>query len=318
MRLITFTTHGTPKLGAQIDGHAVDLPGTYAAWHRTRATDGALGDAAALEPAAFPTSMLDLLRAGESARAAAAQALAFAAEGDTLAALVRVGLAHPLEAVTYLPPLPRPGKIICLGHNYRRHVIEMGNALPTHPVIFAKFANTLVGHRQPIVLPRVSTRVDYEGELAIVIGRSGKDIAPEAAFDHIAGYTIFNDVSVRDYQHRTPQWLQGKTFDGAGPMGPALVTLDEIRSPEALDLTLRLNGEVMQQANTADFIFDIPTVIQYLTQIMTLEPGDVISTGTPGGVGDARDPQVYLKPGDRVEVEIAELGTLENPVVAPS
>ncbi len=311
MRLVTFAVNGAPRLGAQLAEHIVDLPGTYAAWLRSRGRSAR----ETLGLHAFPTSMLGFLQAGEPAMEAARRALAFAAEPETLAALTHVGLAHP--TVEFLPPVPRPGKIICLGLNYRGHVAEMGRELPQYPMIFARFANSLVGHRQPIVLPAVSAMVDYEAEMVIVMGRAGKDIPPEAAFDHIAGYTIFNDVSVRDYQRRTSQFLQGKTFDGSGPLGPALVTADEVRDPQALDITLYLNGKVMQQGNTADFIFDIPTLVHYLSQIMTLEPGDLIATGTPAGVGFAREPHVFLKPGDRVQIEIGELGVLENNVVGP-
>jgi acylpyruvate hydrolase len=311
MRLVTFTTTGEARLGAQLDPYIIDLPETYLAWLRVSRT------APASVASFLPPALLEFLQAGAVAKEAAQQALTFAADRDNLAALLRLGLAYPAAEVTFLPPVLRPGKIVCLGLNYRSHVAETGRELPAYPVLFAKFANTLIGHRQPIVLPTVSQRVDYEAELAIIIGRTGKDIAPEATFDYIAGYTIFNDVSVRDYQRRTIQFLQGKTFDSAGPIGPALVTADEVSNPQALDLSLRLNGQVMQQANTADFIFDIPTIIHYLSQIMTLEPGDVIATGTPGGVGYARDPQVFLRPGDRIEIEIGELGVLENPVVGP-
>jgi acylpyruvate hydrolase len=261
--------------------------------------------------------MLAFLQAGESAKEAAGQALAFATEGDNLAALKQVGLAHPVAEVEFLPPVPRPGKIICLGLNYHTHAAEVGREPPQYPMIFAKFANTLIGHRQPIVLPTVSKMVDYEAEMVVVMGRTGKDIKLEAAFDYIAGYAIFNDISIRDYQRRTSQSLQGKTFDGSGPLGPALVTADEISDPQALDITLRLNDKVMQHSNTSDLIFNIPTILHYLSQFMTLEPGDLISTGTPGGVGFARDPQVFLKPGDEVQVEISELGILENRVVEP-
>jgi acylpyruvate hydrolase len=312
VRIVTFATDGQARLGAAVDDVVIDLPGTFAVWQRTQATAAAKASSLAL-----PTNTLEFLQVGQPAREAASHALAFAADGDNLAALTRIGLAYPTAEVEFLPPISRPGKIICLGLNYRHHIIEMGRELPKYPVIFAKFANTLIGHRQPIVLPPVSKKVDYEAEMVIVIGRTGKNVSPEAAFDYIAGYTIFNDVSARDYQRRTIQWLQGKTFDGSGPIGPALVTADEISAPHALDITLRLNGEVMQQSNTADFIFDIPTIIHYLSQIMTLEPGDLIATGTPSGVGFARDPQVFLKPGDVVQVEISELGVLENPVVKP-
>jgi acylpyruvate hydrolase len=329
MRLVTFATGGDlrrPRLGALVGGPAgasvVDLAGAFAAWRRTEselpgAAEGVAGDTTAFEAGTFPAAMLAFLQAGEPARTAARDALAFAAQPESLSALTRIGLAFPAAAVSYLPPIPRPGKIICLGLNYRTHVLEMKREMPQYPTLFAKFANTLVGHREPIVLPSVSRQVDYEGELAVVIGRGGKHIPKERAFDSIAGFAPFNDVTARDYQRRTLQWLQGKTFDSSGPMGPAIVTLDEIAHPQTLDLTTRLNGEVMQQANTSDFIFDIPTIVAYVTQFLTLEPGDIISTGTPSGVGDARQPQVFLQPGDVVEVEIGEVGTLTNPVVAP-
>lgn len=316
MRLVTFAVAGDARLGALLGDVVVDLGGAYAAWQRM-ASPADAGGAAAVELGIFPFTMVSFLQAGVPAREVATHALGFAAEPQNLAALTRLGMVFPADQVTYLPPILRPGKILCLGQNYRKHVEEMGRELPAYPVLFAKFANTLTGHRQPIVLPRVSERVDYEGELAIVIGRRGKDIPKEEAFDYIAGFAPFNDVSVRDYQFRTSQWMQGKNFDTSGPMGPAIVTLDEIRTPESLDLTTRLNGAVMQQANTSDFIFDIPAMIAYISQILTLDVGDIISTGTPGGVGDARKPPVYLKPGDVVQVEIAQVGTLENPVVAP-
>ena len=313
MRIVTFAAGDEARLGALVNDSVVDLPGAFAAYRRTQA---AVGE----EEVAVTTlavSALELLRTGAPARAAAAQALAFAATADNLAALRRVGLAYATDEVTFLPPVPNPGKIVCLGQNYRKHIEEMGREPTKFPVIFAKFANVLTGHRQPIVLPKVSQQVDYEAELALVIGRTGRDIAPEDAFAYIGGYMCFNDVSVRDYQYRTPQWLQGKTFDTSGPCGPALVTADEVSDPQSLDISLRLNGEVMQQSNTSDLFFDIPTIIAYISQIMTLEPGDIIATGTPGGVGVARNPQVFLKAGDVVQVEIAGLGTLENPVVAP-
>ena len=302
MRLVTFTTQKGPRLGAVLDDQVIDLVEAATILLKTSSVP-------------FPTTMLELLQGGEPAQDSAMTVLRLAREGTALALLARSGYIFPLDRISFLPPILRPGKIICLGHNYRHHIIEMGSPMPAYPVIFAKFANTLIGHQQPIVLPRVSTQVDYEAELMLVIGKTGKDIAPEDAFSYIAGYTLFNDVSVRDYQKRTVQWLQGKTFDGTGPVGPALVTADEISDPHALEITLRLNGETMQHSTTADFIFDIPTMISYLSQIMTLEPGDVIATGTPSGVGSARTPQVFLQPGDMVEVEITHLGVLQNLVV---
>jgi len=309
MRLVTFLAGNSTYLGALLDQQIVALPGAYHLWLQT---------SGASPSATFPTSVLALLQADAATRTLVDQVFAFASDAGNRAALAREGLLYSSSDITFLPPIPRPGKIICLGHNYRKHIAEMGRQIPQYPVLFAKFANTLIGHRQPIVLPKVSQQVDYEAELALVIGRVGKDIPQTpAAFSYLAGYTVFNDVSVRDFQKRTIQWLQGKTFDGTGPIGPALVTADEVSDPQSLDITLRLNGEVMQHANTNDFIFDIPTILSYVSQIMTLEPGDIIATGTPSGVGDARQPQVFLKPGDVVQVEIAQLGVLENPVVAP-
>jgi acylpyruvate hydrolase len=312
MRLVTFLAGNSTHLGTLLEQQIVELPGAYRLWQQTDTSHSATS--ASLS---FPTSVLAFLQADAATRALVSQVLAFASAEANRASLVREGLLYSSNDVTFLPPIPLPGKIVCLGHNYRKHIAEMGRQIPQYPVLFAKFANTLIGHRQPIVLPKVSQQVDYEAELALVIGRAGKDIpqTPEA-FSYLAGYTIFNDVSVRDYQKRTIQWLQGKSFDGTGPIGPALVTADEVSDPQSLDITLRLNGEIMQHANTNDFIFDIPTILAYISQIMTLEPGDIIATGTPSGVGDARQPQVFLKPGDIVQVEIAQLGTLENPVVA--
>ncbi len=303
MRLVTFAKRSGPRLGAVLYDQVLDLVEASKTLLKTSTLP-------------FPTTMLELLQGGKSARDATKAVLRLAHEDEAFAQLAQLGYTFPLERVSFLPPIARPGKIICLGHNYRHHIREMGSSMPDYPVIFAKFANTLIGHRQPLVLPRISTMVDYEAELMLVIGKTGKDIAPEDAFAYIAGYTIFNDVSVRDYQKRTVQWLQGKTFDGTGPVGPALVTADEISDPQALDITLRLNGEVMQRSTTADFIFDIPTIISYLSQIMTLEPGDLIATGTPNGVGFARTPPVFLEPDDLIEVEISQLGVLQNTVVA--
>ncbi len=311
MRLVTFSANNSVHLGTLIGEQVLDLPGAYSAWQQITQTSNTPASAA------FPDSVLALLQAGEEAKASAAAVLAFAADQEHLAQFTRAGLVYAANDVSFLPPIPRPGKIVCLGHNYRRHIAEMGSAIPEYPVLFAKFSNTLIGHRQPIVLPKVSQMVDYEAELALVVGRRGKDIPQtQEAFTYLAGYTIFNDVSVRDYQRRTVQWLQGKTFDGSGPIGPAIVTSDEIADPNAFDVMLQLNDEVMQQANTNDFIFNIPTILAYISQIMTLEPGDIIATGTPSGVGSARKPPVFLKAGDRVQIEISGLGTLENPVTA--
>ena len=224
--------------------------------------------------------------------------------------------AVPLAEVTLRPVVPRPSKIVCVGLNYLNHVGETGREIPEYPVLFTKFAETLVGPRDPIVLPPESSRVDYEGELAVVIGRPGRRITADAALAHVAGYTIANDVTMRDFQYETHQWLQGKAWEACTPVGPWLVTPDETGDPSTLDIALTLNGTVMQQANTSQLMFDIPVLISRISEFVTLVPGDLILTGTPGGVGFQRDPQVFLAPGDRVRVEIRGIGALDNAVVA--
>jgi len=223
---------------------------------------------------------------------------------------------HPLASVKLLPPIPRPPKILCIGLNYRDHAEETDMPLPAVPTVFVKLATALIGHGDSIVLPRASTQPDYEAELAFVIGRGGRYIAAERWRDHVFGYTIFNDVSARDFQKATSQWTMGKNFDTFAPMGPALVTADEVADPHALDISLALNGVVMQSSNTCNLVFRIPELVAFLSSVFTLEPGDVVSTGTPAGVGFARKPPVYLRPGDEVVVRIQSLGELRNPVVS--
>jgi acylpyruvate hydrolase len=224
--------------------------------------------------------------------------------------------AVPLAEVTLRAVIPRPGKIVRVGLNYLDHVGETGRELPEYPVLFTKFAETLTGPRDPIVLPPESAQVDYEGEMAVVIGRAGRRIAVEDAPRHIAGYTVANDVTMRDYQYKTHQWLQGKAWESSTPLGPWLVTPDEAADGQALDISLTLNGKVLQRASTAQLMFDVPTLVSRLSELVTLMPGDLILTGTPGGVGYRREPQVFLSPGDQVVVEISGLGRLVNPVVA--
>jgi acylpyruvate hydrolase len=221
----------------------------------------------------------------------------------------------PSADVTLRPVVPRPGKIICIGLNYLDHVGETGRELPKYPVLFTKFAETLTGPRDPIVIPPESTQVDYEGEIAVVIGRPGRRIGVADALGHLAGYTVANDVTMRDYQYKTHQWLQGKVWESSTPLGPWLVTPDEAGDGGALDITLRLNGEVLQRASSAQLMFDVPTLISRVSELVTLMPGDVILTGTPGGVGFRRDPQVFLSSGDRVVVEVSGVGELDNQVV---
>lgn len=215
-------------------------------------------------------------------------------------------------------PIPDPGKIICIGLNYRDHARESGMAPPEEPVCFGKFGNTIIGPEEEIRLPGVSSQVDYEAELVVVIGRRGYRIPEERALEHVAGYMNGHDVSARDWQINKPgkQWMLGKTPDTFAPIGPWLVTRDEVEDPHNLSIELRLNGETMQRGNTREFIFGVDALIAYLSQLMTLEPGDLIFTGTPAGVGMGRTPQVFLKPGDEVAIEISGLGVLSNRVTA--
>jgi acylpyruvate hydrolase len=301
MKLLTFSHAGNTTFGAKVDGWILDLPKVAAA----KQADNP-----------FPKQMLEFISDADRHLPVAKHTVDHVVASEGFEILQKMKIAYKEQEVFFLPPIASPQKIICLGMNYRKHAQEMGREPPKYPTLFGKFAHTLIGHKNPIQLPEISDQVDYEAELAIVIGKAGKSIKGEDAFKHIAGYTILNDVSVRDFQNRTLQWLQGKNFDRSCPVGPYLVTKDEVPNPDALDIELRLNGTVMQHSNTSDFIFSVPETIEYISQIMTLEPGDIISTGTPSGVGVARDPQVFLKAGDLVEIELQGVGRLENPVVA--
>jgi 2-keto-4-pentenoate hydratase/2-oxohepta-3-ene-1,7-dioic acid hydratase in catechol pathway len=222
----------------------------------------------------------------------------------------------PLSSVRLRAPIPTPRKLICVGLNYRDHAEETGSEIPNVPTIFNKFATAVIGPGDEIVLPQVSKAPDYEAEFAFVIGKGGRRIAADAWRDHIFGYTIVNDVSARDYQRATTQWLMGKTFDTFAPVGPWIVTADEIKDPHALDISMTINGEVLQSSNTSNLIFKIPDLVSYLSSVFTLEPGDIISTGTPAGVGAARKPPRFLRAGDECVVKISGIGELRNPVVA--
>lgn len=223
---------------------------------------------------------------------------------------------HSTNRVKLLAPIPRPRKLICVGLNYRDHALETGSEIPAVPTIFNKFATAVIAAGENIVLPKVSKSPDYEAEFAFVIGRGGRHIAAENWADHVYGYTIVNDVSARDYQRATTQWLMGKTFDTFAPMGPWIVTADEIADPHNLDIQLDINGEMLQNSNTRELIFKVPDLIAFLSSVFTLEPGDIVSTGTPSGVGVARKPPRFLKPGDQVTVKIPKIGELRNPVIA--
>jgi 2-keto-4-pentenoate hydratase/2-oxohepta-3-ene-1,7-dioic acid hydratase in catechol pathway len=265
--------------------------------------------------------VVDLNRADPEIPSCPKLLLAQGAEGLRRAAAASArGKPVPLDQVRLLPPVPNPEKVICIGLNYVDHAKECGLPIPPEPAVFCKFPTTVRADKDAIVLPGLSAEVDYEAELVVVIGRGGRRIPKEQALEHVAGYCCGNDVSARDWQTRKPggQWLLGKSFDGFAPYGPALVTADEVPEPGNLRIQLRLNGQAMQDSNTSQLIFPVEELIAYLSGVCTLNPGDLIFTGTPPGVGCARKPPVFLKPGDVLAVEIERLGILQNSVVAES
>ena len=284
MRWVTVKTEQGPRACGDYQGNYVDV----------NAADPAL-----------PSTLRELLSLGTEWQRRAWQALETGP------------VRHDPATATLHAPVPDPRKIVCLGLNYRDHAQETGAEPPPEPILFSKYVTTLVGHQAEIVLPEESQEVDYEAELVIVVGRGGKRIARERAMEHVAGYTVGHDVSARDWQLQKPgkQWMAGKTFDTFAPVGPALVTVDEVADPHNLGIRLRLNGKTMQDSTTKQLIFGVEEIIAYLSKIFTLEPGDLIFTGTPPGVGMARKPPVWLQPGDVVEVEIDRIGTLRNTVV---
>lgn len=231
------------------------------------------------------------------------------------AEILSTGSVIEIDAVTVLPPLASPGKIICVGLNYLDHTAEGGMKQPDYPTLFARFTSSLVAHRAPIIRPIVSEKLDYEGELVVVIGKAGRHISKDNALLHVAGYSIFNDGSVRDYQLRTPQWTMGKNFDGTGAFGPCFVTAEALPpGARGLRIQTRLNGKVMQDASTDDLVFDVATLVSLISEGITLSPGDIIVSGTPAGVGAVRNPPVFMKHGDVCEVEIEGIGVLSNPI----
>jgi 2-keto-4-pentenoate hydratase/2-oxohepta-3-ene-1,7-dioic acid hydratase in catechol pathway len=249
---------------------------------------------------------------GEKVTAFGKDMLSVIASGD----LVPTGSSYDLKDVKMLAPIPRPPKLICIGLNYLDHAKETGQQVPDVPTVFNKFTNVVIGPGESIVLPNASKAPDYEAEMAVVIGPGGRNIPAGKAMDHVFGYTIVNDVSARDIQNATSQWLLGKTCDTFAPMGPWIVTADEIADPHALDIWLEIGGQRLQNSNTRELIFKIPRLIEYISSVVTLEPGDVIATGTPGGIGFKRNPQRLLKPGDEVTIHVDGIGELRNPVVA--
>lgn len=263
-----------------------------------------------------PRDMIELLGCGERWRKALAVVSSALARTLDPAKAPR-GLFTPLAKVRLLAPIPKPGKITCVGRNYAEHAREHGNEPPEQPIFFVKSGNTICGPGDPICLPPNSSQVDYEAEFAVVIGKKGNRIPEEKAYDYIAGYMVINDVSARDMQYNDHQWYRGKSCDTFAPTGPWITTRDEIKDPHNLHISLSLNGETMQDSNTSNLIFSVPYLISYLSQSATWEVGDLISTGTPPGVGVFRKPPVFLKAGDTVSITVEGLGTLTNPVVGP-
>lgn len=289
MKLVTFESSGQVQLGAlrSLNGHVKVF------------------NLSQLDPR-LSSDMIGFLKGGASSLSLAQQVLA-AASPD---------LGIDLAEVKLLAPLPQPGKLICIGQNYLEHAKESGASKAPYPIIFAKYNNSIIGPGEPIVIPSVVKKPDYEGELAVVIGRRGRSIPEAEALSYVGGYMVLNDVSARDWQNRTSQWVIGKTCDTFCPIGPALVTADEIPNPQDLHVRTSINGEEMQNGYTGDMIFPVAVLIADMSRVMTLEPGDVIATGTPPGVGFARVPPRWLRPGDVVRIEVEKVGVLENPVVA--
>lgn len=283
MKLVRFQTRGVP-------GWAVQSPAT-GKWHG--ATEGQPG---------YPGDVDTLIRRGRTALDAAALVMAQQPAVD-------------MDTVQYLPPVAHPRKIICVGLNYRDHTAESGFVQPPYPTLFARFNSSVTAHNAPLLHSELSDTLDFEGELAVVIGTGGYRIQRADALSHVLGYSVFNDGSVREYQFKTPQWTMGKNFDGTGAFGPCMVTADEL-PPGARGLLLetRLNGQTVQSANTSDMVFDVESLIVTISEAITLEAGDLIVAGTPAGIGHAREPRLYMKPGDICEVEIERIGLLRNRV----
>ncbi|ASS96829.1 fumarylacetoacetate hydrolase family protein [Peribacillus simplex] len=260
-----------------------------------------------LGPEEFPSCMKKFIERGSELRSRAEQLIEQRVNDDAI---------FKLSEVKILPPIAKPDKIICVGLNYFDHCKETGMEPPDSPVIFSKYANAIAGHNDAIEIPINSTEVDFEAELAFVIGREAKHVSEEEAYDYVFGYTIMNDISARDLQFQDGQWSRGKTADTFAPFGPVVVTHEEVGDPHNLAISLELNGEIMQDSNTSNLIFTVPKIISFLSQSMTLKPGDLIATGTPPGVGMGRNPKIWLKNGDRMNVSIERIGTLSNYVKA--
>jgi 2-keto-4-pentenoate hydratase/2-oxohepta-3-ene-1,7-dioic acid hydratase in catechol pathway len=313
MKLYTFLADGQTRIGAGLKEQLIDLAAAYSAMRavRKRPADDVQNKAHVRD---F-LDMVSFLRLGDDGLTMARELLAFMAKRPALP--VGVQVAYLFETVKLLAPIPRPGKILCSGINYRGHMEENpGAKLPTEPFFFSKLPTAVIGPGEPIVHPRATRQLDYEVEFAVVIGKRMKQTPSDNVMDCIAGYTILHDVSARDVQFKDNQITLGKNFDTFCPLGPCIVTRDELPVPGNVRLRSLVNGKLMQDGSTADWVFSVSELLGRLSQVMTLEPGDIVSTGTPAGVGVFKNPQVFLKPGDVVRLEIDGIGALENPVIA--
>lgn len=312
MKLFSFEHEGHRSFGVEYEGKLWDFAAVLRAVNEV---DREANQALISTHPVLPTDMLSFIRGGEEMVALARRALEFASGPAQTVGGPR--LHYRFDEVRLLAPIPRPGKILCSGVNYMGHLEENPNAvLPEFPFFFSKLPSAVIGPGEPIVCPRMSSQVDYEVEFAVVIGKRMKHTPEADVMGYIFGYTILHDVSARDVQFKDQQITLGKNFDTFAPMGPCIVTADEIPDPGNVKLRTLLNGETMQNGSTSDWVFPLPKLLSLLSQVMALEPGDIVTTGTPAGVGTFRKPPIYLKPGDRVVLEIEGIGQLENPVVA--
>ena len=285
MRFRPYSNHGKPRLAVELDAHAIDLHDL---------------------DSKFPHELDDVIAGGPKLLADIAMKLK-----------AHKGKGHAIDTLKPRFPLARPGNVYCLGLNYAAHAKEGGHEVPSYPALFLRTRESLIAAGEPIVRPTQSERLDYEAELMIVIGKGGRRISEEKALEHVFGYTLFNDVSVRDYQRKTSQWTPGKNFDRTGPVGPVVVTADALpKGAAGLRISTRLNGQTLQDDNTHNMMFPVAVAIAAISEFATLKPGDLIATGTPQGVGHARKPPLWMKPGDTVEIDIEQLGILTNTIVA--
>lgn len=300
MRLVTYSRMGVPSIGLDLDGSILDIPDAASCFGRTYHVHGYK----------FPNTMIDLL-SWDSGIDVVKQIL----DRFQKTTVAERPMTYERSSVRLEAPVPRPGKIIAIGTNYKSHIKELGQEVPKVPLVFAKFPSSVVGPDRPVSIPKVTSKLDWEVELAIVIGKTCKDVSEKEALKYVAGYTIVNDLTARELQKSDVQWVRAKSLDGLCPMGPAIVTTDEVGDGSGLRLYSKVNGVIKQDSNTSDLLFGVPRLVSWLSESFTLEPGDVIPSGTPGGVGFLRNPPEYLKAGDKLELYIDRIGYLRNTIV---